>query len=58
VPVYVEEQLGGGGIAVGFAVGSLFLAAVLVRPLAGRLGDRVGRRRSGASAIDRAGEPV
>jgi MFS family permease len=44
VPQYVKHQLGGGSVAVGVAVGSLFVGAVLLRPYAGRLGDRFGRR--------------
>lgn len=44
VPQYVEDALGGGSVAVGIAVGALFLGAVLLRPYIGRLGDRVGRR--------------
>ena len=44
VPLYVEDRLGGGAAAVGIAVGSLFVGAVLLRPYVGRLGDRIGRR--------------
>ena len=44
VPQYVKHRLGGGSIAVGVAVGALFVGAVLLRPYAGRLGDRFGRR--------------
>jgi len=44
VPQYVEDELGGGSVSVGVAVGSLFIGAVLLRPYIGRLGDRVGRR--------------
>jgi MFS family permease len=44
VPLYVEDRLGGGAAAVGVAVGSLFVGAVLFRPYVGRLGDRIGRR--------------
>ncbi len=44
VPVYVEKRLGGGGLAVGVAVGALFVSAVVCRPFAGRIGDRFGRR--------------
>jgi MFS family permease len=44
VPVYVDKRLHGGGLAVGVAVGALFVSAVLCRPLAGRVGDRFGRR--------------
>jgi len=44
VPLYVGRSLGGGSLAVGFEVGVFSLGAVLLRPLAGRLGDRWGRR--------------
>ena len=44
VPQYVEHRLGGGSVAVGVAVGALFVGAVLLRPYVGRLGDRFGRR--------------
>jgi len=44
VPQYVEHRLGGGSVAVGVAVGMLFVGAVVFRPWVGRLGDRIGRR--------------
>lgn len=44
VPVYVETGLGGGSVAVGVSVGAFALGAVLLRPVAGRVGDRTGRR--------------
>jgi len=44
VPRYVDKQLGGNDVAVGVAVGALAVGAILLRPLAGRLGDRFGRR--------------
>jgi len=44
VPQYVEDELGGGSLAIGIAVGALFVGAVLLRPYVGRLGDRTGRR--------------
>ena len=44
VPVYVDKRLDGGGLAVGVAVGAMFVSAVLCRPFAGRIGDRFGRR--------------
>lgn len=44
VPVYVEDGLGRGSVAVGVAVGAFSVGAVLLRPLAGRVGDRAGRR--------------
>jgi MFS family permease len=44
VPLYVRRELGSGDAGVGIAVGALFVGAVLLRPYAGRLGDRMGRR--------------
>ncbi len=44
LPTYVEDELGGSGAAVGLVVGSYAVAAAIVRPWAGRLGDRYGRR--------------
>jgi MFS family permease len=44
LPRYVEDDLGGGGVAVGVATGAFAVSAALVRPLVGRLGDRLGRR--------------
>jgi len=44
LPRYVEEELDGGGLAVGIVVGAFAVSAALVRPTVGRLGDIVGRR--------------
>ncbi|MET0628863.1 MAG: MFS transporter [Acidimicrobiia bacterium] len=44
LPRYVERRLGGGDIAVGVAVGAMAVGAVILRPLAGRIGDRFGRK--------------
>ncbi|MGH2830292.1 MAG: MFS transporter, partial [Actinomycetota bacterium] len=44
LPVYVDGPLEGGDVAVGLVVGAFSLTAVVLRPLAGRLGDRRGRR--------------
>jgi MFS family permease len=44
LPVFVEDELGGGGTAVGLAVGSFAVSAALLRPLVGRIGDQLGRR--------------
>jgi MFS family permease len=44
VPQFVKHELGGNDVAVGVAVGAFFVGAVLLRPFAGRIGDRVGRR--------------
>ena len=44
VPRYVDRRLGGNDVAVGVAVGAMAVGSVLLRPLAGRIGDRFGRR--------------
>lgn len=44
LPRYVEDDLGGGGVAIGVAVGAFAVSAAAVRPLVGRVGDRLGRR--------------
>ncbi len=44
LPRFVEDELGGSGVAVGVAVGSFGITAALLRPVAGRFGDRYGRR--------------
>ena len=44
IPTYVEDVLGGGGIAVGLAAGLFAVSAAAIRPWAGRLGDHRGRR--------------
>lgn len=44
LPRYVEDGLGGGSVAVGVSVGAFSLGAVLLRPFAGLIGDRAGRR--------------
>src|SRR5918996_5299254 len=44
VPLYVEGPLGGGDVAVGITVGAFSVTALLLRPWAGGLGDRRGRR--------------
>ena len=54
VPRYVSGPLSGGSVAVGLAVGSFSFSAVLLRPFAGRLADRDGRRPlmiSGAAIV-------
>ncbi|MGQ0617429.1 MAG: MFS transporter [Acidimicrobiia bacterium] len=44
LPRYVEDRLGGGGVAVGFAIGAFAVSAALLRPAVGRIGDERGRR--------------
>jgi MFS family permease len=44
LPQFVEDELGGDTLGVGIAVGAFAVGAVLLRPYAGRLGDRYGRR--------------
>src|SRR5262249_10692902 len=44
IPQYVKGPLAGGNVGVGGAVGALFVGAILLRPYAGRVGDRLGRR--------------
>jgi len=44
IPRYVKGALGGGSVGVGVGVGTFAVGAVLVRPYAGRIGDRIGRR--------------
>jgi MFS family permease len=44
VPTYVEGPLGGGSFEAGVAVGAFAVGAIVLRPFAGRIGDRYGRR--------------
>lgn len=44
LPRYIEDELGGGGVAVGLGVGAFAVSAALLRPAVGRIGDRRGRR--------------
>ena len=44
VPKYAHEVLGAGSVGVGIAVGSLAIGAIMLRPIAGRIGDHFGRR--------------
>lgn len=44
LPLYVHDELGRGSVAIGIAVGSASITAVLLGPPAGRLADRRGRR--------------
>ena len=43
VPRYVQDRLGAGNVAVGLVVGTFSLAAFVLRPWVGSLGDRWGR---------------
>jgi MFS family permease len=44
VPQFIKHELGGNDVAVGVGVGAFAVGAVLLRPFAGRIGDRAGRR--------------
>jgi MFS family permease len=44
MPTYVEDVLGGNGFEVGLVVGAFAVSAAFIRPWAGRIGDRYGRR--------------
>jgi MFS family permease len=44
LPRFVKGPLGGSNVAVGFVAGAFSVSAVILRPFAGRLGDRYGRR--------------
>ena len=44
IPVFVEEELTGGPIAVGVSIGAAGLSAAFFRPLLGAVGDHRGRR--------------
>jgi MFS family permease len=44
LPKYVSDPLGGGGLAVGLTVGAFGVTALLMRPFAGAIADRRGRR--------------
>lgn len=44
LPVFAKQSLGADPTGVGVAVGAFAFGAVILRPFAGRIGDRVGRR--------------
>jgi MFS family permease len=44
LPRYVEGPLGGGDVQVGLVIGAFSVSAFFLRPWAGRVGDRSGRR--------------
>jgi MFS family permease len=58
LPFYVTEELGGGDLAVGFVVATIAVAAIVARPVAGRIADRRGYKPillAGAAACSLAG---
>lgn len=44
LPIFAKRELGSGPLGVGLAVGAFAVGAVILRPFAGRIGDRTGRR--------------
>jgi MFS family permease len=44
LPVFARREFGADDIGVGIAVGAFAFGAVILRPFAGRIGDRLGRR--------------
>jgi MFS family permease len=48
LPQYVRERLHGGSVAVGFVMGGFAIVALVCRPLAGSLSDRIGPGRTTA----------
>ena len=44
IPVFAKHAYGTGDAGVGVAVGAFAVGAVILRPFAGRIGDRIGRR--------------
>ncbi len=58
LPFYVTDELGGGNLAVGFVVATIAVAAIVARPIAGRLADSRGYKpvfMAGALACSAAG---
>jgi MFS family permease len=58
LPFYVTDKLGGGNLAVGFVIATIAVAAIVARPIAGRLADRRGYKPillAGALACSLAG---
>ena len=58
LPFWVTDRLGGGNLAVGFVVATIAMAAIVARPIAGRLADRRGYKpilMAGALACAAAG---
>ena len=46
LPGYVHEQLGFSAVVAGLTIGAQYLATLLSRPMAGRMSDTVGTKRS------------
>ena len=44
LPRFIEHELGGDGLAIGVNLAVFSVAAIAVRPLIARIGDRYGRR--------------
>lgn len=44
LPLYISGPLRGGSVAVGIVIGIFSVTAIVMRPIAGRLGDRRGRK--------------
>ncbi len=44
LPVFAKHEFHSGALGVGIAVGAFAVGAVILRPFAGRIGDRTGRR--------------
>lgn len=58
LPRYVHGPLGGGNVAVGIVIGSYAVTGLLLRPFAGRLADRRGRKTAvliGSAVVAAAG---
>jgi MFS family permease len=44
IPLYIHDDLGGGGLAIGIASAAMGVSAMIFRPFIGPLGDQRGRR--------------
>ena len=44
LPTFIEDELGAGELGVGLSISAFALAAIVARPLIGRLVERFGRR--------------
>ncbi len=51
LPRYVKRELGGGGFAIGIAVSSFAIGAMIARPWGGHHTDRIGRRADAAMGL-------